>query len=172
MCHLNVRSHGKLWFNLPCKTAVWLQEIWIIKRTTRRLSLWAQQGIPTPQTKNMRLDYEEWMRAVSQQRRAAFLCCRGTCSQWRFKKKYLKRKRRCGWCFKLEKSRRGQLKDRADVSAWCSQFTLPYLTFPSFIFLTFLWVFFFFFWASKQVLISIHFKLVIQSIRWLWSCWR
>lgn len=103
MCHLNVRSHGKLWFNLPCKTAVWLQEIWIIKGTTRRLSLRAQQGIPTPQTKNMRLDYEEWMRAVSQQRRAAFLCCWGTCSQWRFKKKYLKRKRRCGWCFELEK---------------------------------------------------------------------
>lgn len=75
ICHLNVRSHDKLWFNLPCKTAVWLQEIWIIKGTTRRLSLWAQQGIQTPQTKNMRLDYEEWMRVVSQQRRAALLCC-------------------------------------------------------------------------------------------------
>lgn len=117
ICHLNVRSQDKLWFNLPCKTAVRLQEIWIIKGMTRRLSLRAQRGIQTPQTKNMRLDYEEWMRVVSWQRWAVFLCCWETCL-WRFEK-YSKRKGRGGWCLEFKK---GQLKDGANVSACFSSF--------------------------------------------------
>lgn len=99
VCHLSVTSEAKFRFNLPCKTAVWLQEIWIIKRMTRRLLLWAQQGIQTPQTKNMRLDYEEWIRMISWPRQAGlffyfiffFFWATGKCL-WRVEK-YSKRKR-------------------------------------------------------------------------------
>lgn len=123
ICHLNVRSQDTLWFSLPCKTAVWLQEIWIIKRTTRRLSLRAQQGIQTPQTKNMGLNYEERMRVVSLTKMSSFffLCCWETCSQWRFEK-HLKRRSRRGLCVEFKNLEKGQLKDGADVSACFSPF--------------------------------------------------
>lgn len=51
--------------HLPCKTAVWLQESWIIKEKTWWLSLQAQQGTHTPEVENTGVDYEEGVTEVS-----------------------------------------------------------------------------------------------------------
>lgn len=84
---------SRLWSNLPCKTAVWLQEIWIIKGADT-----TAVTASSPQTKNTRLDHEKWIRMLSKWGRAArngwgrfcsevkllFFAAGGSCRQWRF----------------------------------------------------------------------------------------
>lgn len=60
MCQPRCQKSPSAVIHLPCKTAVWLQESWIIKEKTRWLSLRAQQGIAPPRGPKHRT----WWRGV------------------------------------------------------------------------------------------------------------
>lgn len=74
---LDVGGQDELWFDPPYETAAWLQRNVNNKEDdTTTVAVGARRGIQTPQTKNTRLDYEEWNKAASRRRRAALQRCR------------------------------------------------------------------------------------------------
>lgn len=121
------------------------------------------------------LDDEEWMRALSRQRRTAFLTVLGErCSQWRFEAAFEK-ERKMRLALQVWKNFRERSAERQRIlHAWMpGAHSLHYLAFTSLARGTFFWMHFFFHpRSSKPALISNRFKLVIKSAQWLWCCCR